>query len=458
MGSLFAGLSIAVRAMQAEGSAAQVVSENIANINTSGYSRRLPILTEVLPGDTAVFGGGSGVTLTQVQAVRDRVLELRIAAETQSQSGLQGFQDAMQPVESLFDPSSGGGMESSLNGFFAALSNLATNPSDMTLRQNVMSTADSLTASVRSAVQQVRTAQAQAMSQAEQAAQQASDYLEQVANLNGAIAAAKLGGDSVDGFLDQRAAALQNLSGLMDFAVADSDDGITITTRDGAALVMGQQSFALQVSQDGNTGKLCVVAGDHDVTASIGSGKIGGLLQARDTSMERVITELDSFAYEFTNAFNAQHGLGFALDGSAAGDFFSPATNQAGAAASMSLALQDAAGLGCSSDQLPGSGGNLDKLSALAKSPICGTDNPSDFLAGMGFRIGSEISRAKVGAEAGDVALLQLQAQRSATSGVSLDEEAAQLMQYQRAYQAAARVFTVIDELTQTILGMGTQT
>lgn len=454
MGSLFAGLSIAVRAMLAEGSAAQVVSENIANINTPGYSRRLPVFSEEIPGDTTVFGGGSGVTLSSVRAVRDRVLDLRIAAEMQCQSGLQTFQDAMQPVERLFDPSSESGIGASLNQFFAALRGLAADPSSAPLRQNVLVCGESLAASVRSAVQQAHTAQLQAQSQAEQAAQEATACLQHIANLNRDIAAAQLQGASADGFLDQRATALQELSKLMNVAVFDSEQGLTITARDGTALVIGQQSFGVDVTLDGNTGHLQVLADRKDITAGITGGQIGGLLQARDCSMERVLTELDRFAFAFTNAFNTQHRQGFTLDSSAGDDFFTPSTIEQGAAASMSVGLTDPSDLACSSDGQAGSGGNLAKLSALAQSAVIIGQKSSDYLAGIGFRIGSEISQAHIDVRASETALQQLQAQRSALSGVSLDEEAANLIRYQRAFQAAAHVFTVIDELTQTVLAM----
>ncbi len=155
-------------------------------------------------------------------------------------------------------------------------------------------------------------------------------------------------------------------------------------------------------------------------------------------------------------ALNAAHRNGIDLAGVAGGDLFSPppATGP-GAAANFSVLITDSSKIAASSDGSPGSNGNLTQLLAVQNQAVAGGQSPTNFYADMVFRVGSDVANASAERDASDLILRQLEDQRSSISGVSMDEEAANLIRYERAYQAAARIITAVTEITDTAIQLG---
>jgi flagellar hook-associated protein 1 FlgK len=135
MSSLFGTMSVALRAMLAQQGALGVVANNIANSNTPGYSREVPVMEESPPtliGNTMV---GTGVTMQSVESVRDNILNLRVDQETSQQSSLGSYLDSMNQVQALFNETSGTGLQTVLSNFFNSFQSLATDPTNSSLRQ-----------------------------------------------------------------------------------------------------------------------------------------------------------------------------------------------------------------------------------------------------------------------------------------------------------------------------------
>jgi flagellar hook-associated protein 1 len=128
MGTLLGSLSTALSAIQADQTAVQVTTNNIANANTTGYDRQVPILEESSPVDIDGLVLGSGVTVASVQSMRDNVLNLRLNSETQQQSSLNTYVSGMQQVEAIFNEASGTGLSSAIDGFFSSLQALLLIP------------------------------------------------------------------------------------------------------------------------------------------------------------------------------------------------------------------------------------------------------------------------------------------------------------------------------------------
>ncbi|PYX39171.1 MAG: flagellar hook-associated protein FlgK, partial [Acidobacteria bacterium] len=144
------------------------------------------------------------------------------------------------------------------------------------------------------------------------------------------------------------------------------------------------------------------------------------------------------------------------LAGAAGGDFFSPPpAGNTGAATGMAVLITDPSKIAASSDGSPGSNGNLAQLLAVQNQTVTGGQSPINFYADMVFGIGSDVANGSAERDASDLILRQLQDQRSSLSGVSMDEEAANLIRYERSYQAAARVITAISEITDTAIQLG---
>jgi flagellar hook-associated protein 1 FlgK len=199
-----------------------------------------------------------------------------------------------------------------------------------------------------------------------------------------------------------------------------------------------------------------IFAQGSDITGKLTSGKLAGLLAVRDQKIPGILADLDTLAAGLANAINTAHRAGFDLTGTAGGDLFAPPpASGPGAAASMAVLISDPSLLAASSDGSPGSNGNLAALAGVRNQAIIAGQSPTDFYANLVFRIGSDVANGTAESEASDLILRQLENQRGSLSGVSLDEEAANLVRYQRAFEAAARVVTTVSEMLDTAVNLG---
>jgi flagellar hook-associated protein 1 FlgK len=280
-----------------------------------------------------------------------------------------------------------------------------------------------------------------------------------VASLNAQIASISPNADA--GTLeDQRQLAIAQLSQLVGLdQISTPQNGITLTTSSGALLVSGSQSFAVSTTQVG--GNTDVLAGDppQDITSNLTGGDLGGVLQARDTELPAYSSALDSLAYGIGTQVNQQNEQGIDSSGNSGQAIFTLPTSQTGAAASIQVLPTDPGAIAAATSG-EGSAGN-DNATALANlstANIVGGQTASGFLASFLGQIGSDTAGATTNNTAQQATLTQLTTQRDSLSGVSLDEEASNLTQYQRSYQAASQVFTIVDSLMASAINLGVET
>ncbi|MBI1749428.1 MAG: flagellar hook-associated protein FlgK [Acidobacteria bacterium] len=455
MSGLFGSMNIALRALLAQQGAISTASNNIANVNTPGYSRQRAVMTAAPPVNVGNFLIGNGVELVKVENIRDRILELRMHQETQQQSELDAFLGPMKQIEALFNDAQGGGLGGVINNFFNSLSQLSTNPSSLPLRQGVLTAGQNMATAFRSVAGNLVTQQRSLDQTIQQSVDDINRYTTQVAALNKQITAQVGVGKQPNELLDQREVLIRKISELVDVAIIDSQDGsITLTTSGGTALAVGDQSVALQTQPGVPTGLLQIFSQGSNITGQIKSGRLGGTLTVRDTVIPSILADVDTLAAGIASSVNTAHQAGFDLNGAAGGNFFVPPP-ATGAAAGMNLAFSNPALVAASSDGTPGSNGNAVALSGLRDQAVVASQKPSDFYSTVVFRIGNDVSSSTAEYDAENLVLRQLENQRAAISGVSLDEEAANLIRFQRAFEAQARVIAAVDELTRIAINLG---
>jgi flagellar hook-associated protein 1 FlgK len=450
---LFTTLGIGVRSLLAEQGANEVTANNVANLNTPGYTRQRPLLTE---GDPFVLGPltlGSGVVFGQPQSVRDAVLELRLHDETQQQGRSDSSLVALQQVQTLFTESSGD-LGTRLADLFARINDLSANPSSVTLRQALLTSASNLAGTFNNISRQLATQRRNLDLNVEQGVAQVNELSAKIAGVNQQITALENVHQNAAVLIDQRTVLLRDLSQLVDVRVIDTGTSIAVTTSTGTALVAGGQSFALAARID-PSGTDHIFAGTQDITAQLTAGSLAGQIAVRDQSIPGLLQNLDGLASALSTAFNAAQATGFDLNGQAGGNLFSVPPVGSGAAAAITVTLADPLDIAASSDGSPGSNGNLSAFAAIQKQALVSGQSPQDFYSGVVFQIGSATSQASAESEASGLILRQLSDQRAAESGVSLDEEAANLIRFQRAYEASARVVSTVNELLSTAVNLG---
>jgi flagellar hook-associated protein 1 len=455
MGGLTGSLQIAVQSLLAEQGALEVTSNNISNANTPGYSRQTPVLVEEPSIHEGSLVFGEGVGLQQVKSVRDNVLELQLNQETGTQSQVNSYLGGMNQVATVFNETQGAGLQNVISQFFNSFQQLSTNPTDTTLRQAVVTAGQNLATAFNQAsasLGQIRTSLDQSVVQD---VTQVNQLTSQIAALNPQVAAAQATGQSTGSLVDQRNQLISQLSGLVDTSVIDAGNGnVTISTADGAPLVVGNQSFALTTQPDAETGTEHVFSQGTDITESIQSGDLAGLIQARDQGVAGTQTNLDNLAASIISSVNSQQAAGVDLSGNPGAAFFTGSLGSNIAVANNFLPSQIAA---ATSDGTS-SNGNAVALANLqnAPSPIINGQDPVDFYSNLVAGIGNQVSTATAQQTAVGLVVTQLQNQRDNISGVSLDEEAANLQMYQNAYNASAQVVAAINTLTQTTINMAT--
>ena len=229
-------------------------------------------------------------------------------------------------------------------------------------------------------------------------------------------------------------------------------DGVTITTGNGTPLVMGDQSYSLQTTT-GSDGMQHVL--DHsgtDITSSIQGGQLGGAIQIRDHVVPDYLAQLNTLASQFSASFNAAQAKGFDSKGATGTDFF--AVTATGAAAHMSVAITDPAKIAISSDGSAGSNGNVANLTAALTTALPSGQTVSQAYADLLGQVGTATSDAKTQSSAIGQNLLQLTNQQGSISGVNTDEETTNLLRFQTAYQAAARIVSTIQQLNSVTINM----
>jgi flagellar hook-associated protein 1 len=458
MGTLGASLNIAVGAMLTDQAALSTTSNNIANANTPGYSRQTVDLAQAPPVE---YGGlliGNGVQIEQITSQRSSLLQTQLDQQTQAQGQYNSYLGSMQQVQTLFNETSGSGLQSSLTAFFNSLQQLSTSPSSLSLREGVLTSAQNLAQAFRSAATGLISVQRNVDTSVTQSVSQINTLTDQIAQLNQQVSTAQSTGQNAGTFVDQRDQLVNQLSGLIDVSEINAGNGsLTLTTTGGANLVVGNQSFPLTTHADPSSGFQHVYSsGSGDITSAIAGGALGGAIQVRDTSIPSVLSSLDSLASNLESSFNSVQQAGTDLNGAPGGNFFvPPPAGGAGAAAGMSVALSDPSLIAAGLDGSAGDNANLTAMLALQNQPIVNGQTPLGAYSNLVFQVGNDVSAAQSEAQGAQAMIQQIQNQIGSVSGVSINEEAAHLIQFQQAYQAAAQVAAVINSLTTTAINLG---
>ena len=280
-----------------------------------------------------------------------------------------------------------------------------------------------------------------------------------IASLNQQIASVSPNADA--GTLeDQRQSAIAQLSQYIGLdQISTQQNGITLTTSSGEPLVAGNQAVPLSTTVIGGTTHILAGPNHDDIIASTTGGQLGGVLQARDQQIPTFATALDNLAYGIATQVNTQNEQGIDANGNPGQAIFAIGTSASGAAASISVSTSDpnavaAAAIG------EGSVGNdnAQALASLSTANIAGGQTATGFVASLLDQIGTATATATNDSTSQQASLTQLTTQRNSLSGVSLDQEASNLTQYQRSYEAASKVFTIADSIMASALNLGEQT
>jgi flagellar hook-associated protein 1 FlgK len=283
-----------------------------------------------------------------------------------------------------------------------------------------------------------------------------------IAEINGAMATAKANG-SEHALEDQQANLVRRLSELADVhVIAREDGGVDVTVGSGRPLVVAANVYTIGMTSTPPSGYAQLTSEGTPFTGEITGGTLGGLLQVRDTTIPGYQATLDNLAFQTAASVNGLHQAGFDLSGAAGGAFFGYSTAPAGTAgAARALRVEpaiagDGSLIAAAGVAAAGDNGTARALAALRHERVYdgSTSTLNDGWGALVYRIGSDAREFADSRDTHDAITRQVDAMRDQVSGVSLDEEALNLMKFQRAYEANARFFSVVDDMLVTLLNL----
>jgi flagellar hook-associated protein 1 FlgK len=464
MSTLFSALGLAQQSLQAQQLGLEITQKNIANINTPGYSRQRLNLTPADPVGSGIASASTGVSAASIESFRNRFLDHRVTQELQEQGFNDSMATALRQVEALLNETGGHGLETVISNFFNSFSLLANAPEDITLRQQVLARASELGREIGRLYDQIQSVQTYQDYFVADTVKEINSITTNFAGLNARIIAAEnLGSNETPELIDQRQQLLERLSGLMDISYYETETGaISLITKDGAVLVLEDRSHTLEAIRSVSGGLLQVELDGVNITSKINGGKLGGILTVRDKTIPAYLTALDELAATMIERVNDQHELGDDFTGVQGGDFFVPFVqsipgSNLGAARSVSVAISDPRAIAAAVvGGGPGSNANARLLAGIQDEKLlsAGTATVNQYYAEMIIGVGNDIRAVEDTLSTQNKLLVQLENQRDSFSGVNLDEEAINIVRYQKAFEASARVVRLLDGLSEEIINL----
>jgi flagellar hook-associated protein 1 FlgK len=459
--STFSGLSNALSAMYAQRRGMDVTGQNIANANTEGYSRQRVDLQSVggsaVPAMHSVPDGSlGGVTVSNVGRIQDVFLETRGRIEHAQNSFLADQNRVYTEVQQAFNEPSQTGVQSQLAEVWSAWHDLANNPGDAAVRTQVLARATTLSDTLHNTHNALGSLFTTTREQLDAYTTDVNTTATQVARLNQSIVQATNAGLPSNDLADQRDTLVLHLSEVAGATAMPASDGSMNVYVGGSSLVNGGSARQLAASgaarlDDVAATPVALSWADNGAAVSIQSGQLASTMQTLNTILPHYSTQLDGVAANLAAAVNTQHAAGFDKAGNPGGAFFVSAGGGPVTASSITVGITDpnlvaaaaTAGTGGTLD-----GTNADSVAAIGTSTAGPDKVYRQLIADLG--VAGQTADRQAGIQSSLTNAVD--AARQAQSGVNLDEEMTNLLSYQRAYQAAARVLNTVDSALDTLI------
>ncbi len=462
--STFSGLNSALSALYAQRRALDLTGQNIANVNTEGYSRQRvelsPVENVTEPARYSLSTGvGDGVRITGVTRLHNEFMTNRTRAEHGLNEYLQAQRVVYGNIEQTLGEPSDSGLQSQLSEYWNAWSDVANRPGDASARTQLLSRANTVAGTMRTTRANLGELYTATREQLDADVDVVNQTAAGIADLNARIAVAKVADMPTNELSDKRDQLVLRLSELTGATARLKPDGSTDVLLAGAVIVQGDTARRLEAvgstAVDGRTIAPPQVQFVGGPVAAITTGRIASRLEALNTTVPDAVQGLDRVAGLLISTVNTQHAQGWDITvvppattpaPVQGGDFFSGTD-----ARNIGVAIDDPAKVAASGTATnPFQGDNAIAMANLAKDPAGADVTYRNFVVDIGVAAQTINRRA----DAQQVISDDVTAAEQAESGVSLDEEMTNMLQFQRAYEAAARVISVIDTTLDSLINM----
>lgn len=443
---------ISQRSLATYQQALDITSHNIANASNPDYSRQKAILTPEKSEYSGSLVFGTGVKLDLIQRERDSLIDSQIRSNNQKYSDNSKRSDILGQVEQLFGEPSDLGLSNTMTTFFNSWSEASVNPTSSSLRFNVLRSAENLSNKVKDIYDGLSDIKTSLMSDAKSIITSINDYLKEIQSLNKQIFEVTLKSQQPNDLLDQRDLVIDKLSKLININVTTDSSNSSIVSVGGMFAADKTTAKEFQLSE--SNGKLVITSGSDSFPLNVTSGELFAVTDIYSKSIPDYVEKIDSVITTLADSVNQLHASGFTMASPAETGvkFFESYTD--GTLTINQDILQDPNKIALSKDGTVGNGDIATRIADLINSKLLNGTTLADNYGSLISEIGSQKQSSDQMAQSNQLILQQLDQQKAAVSGVSIDEEMANVIIYQRSYQASARMIKIADEMLQTILNM----
>jgi len=432
--------------------AISVTSTNIANAETTGYTRQQAVIKST----------GSTVDATAVKRIYDSFITQHLQSANTDLGKWEAEQETIASVEGVFSDTEDYGLSSFLSDFWNAWSDVATDPSDSTARTVLAGAADTLADTFKKMSSDLSDIQNNIDDSVVEAVASINDLVRQIADINQKISTATAAGIDTNTYRDTLDSLVLELSELIDIDTSiDSTGHATIQLADGKTLVEGTITWSLSAETSSTTGLQDVTWVSESgvetvITADIISGKLGGYLVVRDDLIPSYQEQLDELAATIIEQVNSLQTSGYDLNGDAGVAFFTGTSASDIAVNSAITGDPSLIAASSTADGVPDDSSNATAIADLQDSLFFNskTATCSDFYAALVSKVGTDVNSINKHYSSQSDTVELYSNQRDSASGVSLDEEMTRLLLYQSAYATSAKVMTYLDEMLETLIDM----
>jgi len=441
------------RSLMAYQAATNVTGQNIANAESAGYTRRAvrlapdPRLDGGVMFHNGQLGAGGGAGLAGIDRMRSSILDAAARRGMTNRDGAGASAQLLAGLEGQLAPDGGEALLGSLTEFWNAWSDVADHPSDLSARNALLSQAGSVASALRGASERLDHYAASVQSSLGASVEEANGLLSEIAHLNGLVRAANAQGVADPDAQDRRDLLLDRLAGLVPVNVRSQADGTVDVSFGGMVGVQGTESRALRLvgPPDAATTEIRADGSSRGLTLSgTEGGELGAQLDLLAVALPSARSALDTLAAQLVDRVNTAHATGTGLDGVSGRPFFDPAGVTASTIALSSDMTAEAVAAGSGA---PGDGSVATTIAGLG-------DGVQSLATALMADLGTRVRAASAAATASAAMADHAGALRDSVSRVSLDEEMVNLIRYQQAYAASARVLDTANGLFDTLLGL----
>ncbi len=454
MPGLFQALEVGKRAILTHQMSLQTLGHNIANVNTPGYTRQRVSITNTFPEESAFGSVGTGVRVSDIRHIRDLFLGNQFRQENKSLGQWSYKEKTLRQVEELFGEPYDNALSDQLNKFFASWNDLAHNPDT---RNSVLSEACLLVNRFHELADQLTTLQSSIDREMITVTSEINGLANEIARLNHEIKRSEVGASTANDLRDMRDLLIDELSTLVDVNTRDEEYGVVVVSVGSMQLVDDNHALQIgvEIANDSGSLKHNLVWQGTKISFKNLDGRLKGLVDSRDEIIPRHLEQLNALTRTLVEEVNTLHRSGYGLDGSTGTNFFDPRYTDATTIEVNSDIVAKPSMIAAA--QVPDA--ESDNRIALAIAALQNAKLMNDnavtingFYNSLVGSLGVETREAQSFTESYEMLVAQIDNARQSVQGVSLDEEMANMIKSQHAYDAAARVITAMDQALDTVI------